>query len=201
MKRNIVNINLLPKDPQQKQPGIYIHYYKDQVQYVGQTINVFDGRPFRASYGQPVDKIRWLRAPQNDRARHKWEAYLVVKLKPTRQNIEFYRGKAGDWGFYQDEKQRIEEQKSEKRKATRQICKILRSALYDYSISKKGHIHLSQRDIELRRRDAYYGAIKATTKIMNAEDKMIQWHNDVLFNYAMNKRREIEEELFGPITI
>ena len=39
-KRNIVRINLIPKNPQHRQPGIYIHYYEGKVQYVGETVNV-----------------------------------------------------------------------------------------------------------------------------------------------------------------
>ena len=45
--------------------NIYIHYLEGDVMYVGETVNVFDGRPFE-SRNAPVDKIRWLRASQND---------------------------------------------------------------------------------------------------------------------------------------
>ena len=198
-KRNIVKINLIPKDPQHRQPGIYIHYYEGQVQYVGETVNVFDGRPFRASHSQPVDKIRWLRASQDASARKKWEAYLVCKLEPARQNVRQYEGTAQRAGYTISQAEYKRRYQEERRKLTRRICKTLRSALYDYSISEKGHIPLSQRNIQLKRRDAYYGAISATNKIMNAEGKMIQWHNDVLFNYAIKRRREIENTLFGPL--
>ena len=46
-------------------------YYEGKVQYVGETVNVWDGRPFRASRNKPVDKIRWLKASQNDLLRKK----------------------------------------------------------------------------------------------------------------------------------
>ncbi len=46
---------------------------------------------------------------------------------------------------------------------------------------------------------AYYDSISITNKIMNNEDKMAKWHNDVLFNYCIKKRREIENSLFGPL--
>jgi len=198
-KRNIVKINLIPKDPQHKQPGIYIHYYEGQVQYVGETVNVFDGRPFRASHSQPVDKIRWLKASHDSGIRKKWEAYLVCKLKPTRQNVRQYEGAAQRAGYTISQKEMRERYKEEQRKFTRKIVKNLRSALYNYSVSQKGYIPLDKGQIHQRCKDAYYNSITITNKIMNNEDKMPLWHNNVLFNYAIKKRREIENSLFGPI--
>ena len=198
-KRNIVRINLIPKNPQHRQPGIYIHYYEGKVQYVGETVNVFDGRPFRASRSEPVDKIRWLRAAHNDSLRKKWEAYLVCKLKPARQNVRQYEGAASRAGYVITQKEMRKRYKEEQRKFTRRIIKNLRSALYDYSVSQKGYIPLNKGQIHQRCKDAYYNSITITNKIMNNEDKMPLWHNNVLFNYAIKKRREIENTLFGPL--
>ena len=198
-KRNIVKINLIPKDPQHKQPGIYIHYYEGQVQYVGETVNVFDGRPFRASRSEPVDKIRWLRASQDSGLRKKWEAYLVCKLEPARQNVRQYEGAASRVGYNISQKETKKRYKEEQRKFTRRLIKNLRSVLYNYSISKKGYVPLDKNQIHQKCKDAYYTSISITNKIMNSEDKMPLWQNDLLFNYAIKKRREIENSLFGPI--
>ena len=206
MKQNkkIIKINLIPLPSSNdgvlgRQPGIYIHYYQGKVQYVGETVNVYDGRPFRASRGEPVDTIRWLRASNNDTARKGWEAYLVVRLKPARQNVRHYAGAARLTGWKEQEERWIEQRKEERRKITRRVCNLLRSTLKEFSEAQRGHIPLSQRDIELKRRTAWEQSSRAITKLVNAEDKMVQWHNDLLYNYATNKRRIIENELFGPI--
>ena len=198
-KKNIVTINLIPKNVNHKQPGIYIHYHEGVVQYVGETINVFDGRPFRASHSEPVDKIRWLKASPQPGLRKKWEAYLVCKLKPTRQNVRQYEGTAARAGYSISEKEMRERYKEEQRKFTRRVIKNLRSALYNYSVSQKGYIPLDKGEIHRRCKDAYYDSVSITNKIMNNEDKMPLWHNDVLFKYAIRKRREIENNLFGPL--
>ena len=198
-KKNIVEINLIPKDQWDKQPVIYIHYYKGVVQYVGQTVNIFDGRPFRASYNQPVDSIRWIKAPKNDRARLKWEAYLVCKLKPKRQNVKSYQWKSNDSGYKKDELEQIEWEKDQKRKLTRKICKKLRSALHDYDISEKGYIPLDKGEIERKRMNAFYDTMAATENIIRAEEKINKWHANWLFRYAVNKRRIIENKLYGPL--
>jgi len=198
-KKNIVKINLIPENSQHRQPGVYIHYHEGQVQYVGETVNVFDGRPFRASRNQPVDNVRWLRASNNDGLRKKWEAYLVCKLKPARQNVRQYEGKASRVGYSISQEDMRERYREEQRKFTRKIIKNLRSALYDYSVSQKGYIPLDKLQIHQRCKNAYYNSITITNKIGQNEDKMTLWHNNVLFNYAIKKRREIENTLFGPI--
>ena len=206
MKRNkkIIKINLIPLPSSNdgvlgRQPGIYIHYYQGKVQYVGETVNVYDGRPFRASRGEPVDTIRWLKASGNDNARKKWEAYLVVKLNPTRQNVRQYEGRATYAGYKKSEARWIEQGKEDKRKVTRRVCNTLRDALKEFSDSQKGHIPLSQREIELKRRSAWQLVHRAITKLVNQEPNMVRWHNDVLYNYATNKLRIIENEILGPI--
>jgi len=206
MKRNkkIIKINLIPLPSSHdgalgRQPAIYIHYYQGEVQYVGETVNVYDGRPFRASRGEPVDTIRWLRASGNDNARKKWEAYLIVRLNPARQDVGHYEGRAMESGYKQSEKRWIEQGKEDKRKVTRRVCNTLRDALKQFSEAQKGHIPLSQRDIELKRRSAWQLAHRAITKLVNQEPNMVRWHNDVLYNYATNKLRIIENEILGPI--
>jgi hypothetical protein len=198
-RKNIVNINLTPANIDHRQPGIYIHYYEGKVQYVGETVNVWDGRPFRASHNKPVDKIRWLRAPQDNLSRKKWEAYLVCKLKPTRQNVRQYEDLAKRAGYVLSQKEMKRRFKEDQIKFTRKIIKNLRKILHEYSISQKGYVPLNKYEIHQKCKYAYYDSISITNKIMNNEDKMAKWHNDVLFNYCIKKRREIENSLFGPL--
>ena len=198
-RKSVVTINLNPKDIGDRQPGIYIHYHEGKVQYVGETVNVYDGRPFRASRNKPVDKIRWLKASHNDLLRKKWEAYLVCKLKPTRQNVRQYEGLASRAGYVLPQKEIKRRIREEQIKFTKRMIKNLRRTLYEYSVSQKGYIPLSKNEINNKCRDAYYESISITNKIMNNEDKMSKWHNDVLFNYCIKKRREIENSLFGPL--
>ena len=170
-KRNIVKINLIPKNVNHEQPGIYIHYHEGVVQYVGETVNVFHGRPFRASHDKPVDKIRWLRASPQPGLRKKWEAYLVCKLKPARQNVRQYEGTAARAGYSISEKEMRKRYKEEQRKFTRRIIKNLRSALYDYSVSQQWYIHLNKGEIHRKCKDAYYNSISITNTINNNKDK------------------------------
>jgi hypothetical protein len=135
----------------------------------------------------------------NDNARKKWEAYLIVRLNPARQDVRHYEGRAMETGYKQSEKRWIEQGKEDKRKVTRRVCNTLRDALKQFSEAQKGHIPLSQRDIELKRRSAWQLAHRAITKLVNQEPNMVRWHNDVLYNYATNKLRIIENEILGPI--
>ena len=198
-RKNIVNINLIPANVDHRQPGIYIHYYEGKVQYVGETVNVWEGRPFRASHNKPVDEIRWLRAPQDNLSRKKWEAYLVCKLKPKRQNVRQYEDLAKRAGYVLSQKEIKRRFKEDQIKFTRKIIKNLRKILHEYSISQKGYVPLNKYEIHQKCKYAYYDSISITNKIMNNEDKMTKWHNDVLFNYCIKKRREIENSLFGPL--
>ena len=198
-RERVVSIKLKPTNPNHRQPGIYIHYLEGRVQYVGETVNVFDGRPFRASRNEPVDKIRWLRASQDNWVRKKWEAYLVCKLKPVRQNVRQYEGTAKRAGYFLSQKELRKRYREDKINFTRRVINKLRLVLHEYSISQKGYIPLNKNQIHQKCRDAYYEAIAITNKIMNNEDKMDKWHNDVLFNYCIKKRREIENSLFGPL--
>ena len=181
-RKSVVTINLNPISSNHRQPGIYIHYYEGQVQYVGETVNVWDGRPFRASHNKPVDKIRWLRASQSDGLRKKWEAYLVCKLKPVRQNVRQYEGAARKAGYVISKKEMKKRFREEQMKFTKKMIKNLRNILYEYSVSQKGYIPLSKNEIQQKCKYAYYDSVAITNKIMNNEDKMVKWHNDVLFN-------------------
>ena len=89
--------------------------------------------------------------------------------------------------------------KEDQIKFTRKIIKNLRKILHEYSISQKGYVPLNKYEIHQKCKYAYYDSISITYKIMNNEDKMTKWHNDVLFNYCIKKRREIENSLFGPL--
>ena len=198
-RKSVITINLNPKDIGDRQPGIYIHYLEGRVQYVGETVNVFDGRPFRASRNEPVDKIRWLRASQDNWVRKKWEAYLVCKLKPARQNVRQYEGSASRAGYVLSQKELRKRHREEQIKFTRRVIDKLRLVLHEYSISQKGYVPLNKYEIRQKCKYAYYDSISITNKIMNNEDKMSKWHNDVLFNYCIRKRREIENSLFGPL--
>ena len=155
-RKNIVNINLTPANIDNRQPGIYIHYYEGKVQYVGETVNVWDGRPFRASHNKPVDKIRWLRAPQDNLSRKKWEAYLVCKLKPTRQNVRQYEDLAKRAGYVLSQKEMKRRFKEDQIKFTRKIIKNLRKILHEYSISQKGYVPLNKYEIHQKCKYAYY---------------------------------------------
>ena len=97
-----VKLNLFPpprnivKEGRKLRPVIYVHFYKNKVQYVGQTIDLYIGRPFRAgdsTYGKryPVEYVRWIDASNDQGAREYWEAYLIAKFKPKKQNWRFYK--------------------------------------------------------------------------------------------------------------
>ena len=125
--------------------------------------------------------------------------YLVCKLKPARQNVRQYEGSASRAGYILSQKELRKRHREEQIKFTRRVIDKLRLVLHEYSISQKGYIPLNKNEIHQKCRDAYYEAIAITNKIMNNEDKMDKWHNDVLFNYCIRKRREIENSLFGPL--
>ena len=153
-RERVVSIKLKPTNPNHRQPGIYIHYLEGRVQYVGETVNVFDGRPFRASRNEPVDKIRWLRASQDNWVRKKWEAYLVCKLKPARQNVRQYEGSASRAGYVLSQQELRKRHREEQIKFTRRVIDKLRLVLHEYRISQKGYIPLNKNEIHQKCRDA-----------------------------------------------
>ena len=75
---------------QEQYPVIYIRYFKDKIMYIGETKNKYGGRPFRFMDHSPVDKIRIIKASKNLERRQYWEAVLICKLKPEKQNPIFY---------------------------------------------------------------------------------------------------------------
>ena len=101
--KKIVKLNLFPKrrnfstsDGRKLEPVIYIHFYKKKAQYVGETIDINTGRPFRAAdgtYGRryPVEDVVCIPATSNAKRRLYWEAFLVCKLKPKQQNLKTYK--------------------------------------------------------------------------------------------------------------
>ena len=123
----------------------------------------------------------------------------MFKLKPVRQNVRQYEGTAKRAGYFLSQKELRKRYREDKINFTRRVINKLRLVLHEYSISQKGYIPLNKNEIHQKCRDAYYEAIAITNKIMNNEDKMDKWHNDVLFNYCIRKRREIENSLFGPL--
>tara|TARA_R100001244_G_scaffold127843_1_gene98611 strand:+ start:34 stop:837 length:804 start_codon:yes stop_codon:yes gene_type:complete len=68
-------------------PVIYLRYYNDELRYVGETTNYWHGRPFRYEKGEgyEINKVRCLNASPDEGLRRKWEAKLIVKLKPSLQ--------------------------------------------------------------------------------------------------------------------
>ena len=47
--------------------------------------------------------------------------------------------------------------------------------------------------------NAFYDTMAATENIVRAEEKINKWHANWLFRYAVNKRRIIENKLYGPL--
>jgi len=91
-----VNLRFRPPKCDSRQPAIYIHYYKNKPQYIGETESIYNGRPFRACNGSGkihyyVDQIRWLRASFDKQTRCYWEAYLICTLKPVHQPTKRYQ--------------------------------------------------------------------------------------------------------------
>ena len=91
-------------------PIIYIQYYGKIVQYVGQSIDLYTGRPFRAcnsSYENkyPVTYVRWIDASQDDQRRVFWEAVVVCQLRPKQQNYKTYKRRVA---IYHEDKLRRE---------------------------------------------------------------------------------------------
>ena len=79
-------------------PILYIQYYGSIVQYVGQSIDLCLGRPFRAcdsTYGKkyPVTHVEWRDACSDCNRRLYWEAVLITKLKPKQQNWKKYKAR------------------------------------------------------------------------------------------------------------
>ena len=104
-----VILNLFPKNKgilaensygvkRRVRPIFYVQYYGSIVQYVGQSIDLYLGRPFRAcnsSYAgkYPVTHVEWRDACSDYGTRLYWEAVLIVKLKPKQQNWKKYKAK------------------------------------------------------------------------------------------------------------
>mgnify|MGYP003664997578 CR=1 FL=1 len=78
-------------------PVIYLRYFKNELMYVGETKNSYGGRPFRIMEHNPVDRIRLLKCSKNLERRHYWEAVLICKLKPKKQNSQLYVKKLGNF--------------------------------------------------------------------------------------------------------
>ena len=77
-----------------KLPVIYIRYYENVVMYIGETTDMQQNRPFRIEQNNPYDKVRLLNASANTDLRRKWEAKLIVRLKPKTQKLGPYLRKA-----------------------------------------------------------------------------------------------------------
>ena len=79
-------------------PVIYLRYYNDELRYIGETTNYWQGRPFRYEKGEgyEINKVRCLNASPDEGLRRKWEARLIIKLKPTlqRERVSIYEKKA-----------------------------------------------------------------------------------------------------------
>jgi hypothetical protein len=67
-------------------PIIYLRYLNGNLQYVGESSSLFNGRDCREDHkAGDYDTIKILKAPKNLKRRHYWEAWLILKLKPIMQ--------------------------------------------------------------------------------------------------------------------
>jgi len=78
---------------QEEYPVIYLRYFQNKIMYIGETKNRYTGRPFRFMSHSPVDKVRLIKSSKNLERRQYWEAVLICKLKPEKQNPKLYLGK------------------------------------------------------------------------------------------------------------
>ncbi len=67
---------------------IYLRYLNNQLLYIGESQSFIKSRHCREdnSIGD-FDLIKILKAPKNVQRRRYWEAYLICKLKPIKQNL------------------------------------------------------------------------------------------------------------------
>jgi len=88
-----------------KEPCIYLRYFKEDLQYIGESSDTITGRPFRKTESNHQwDKCRILKAPKDKDRRRYWEAVLIVKLKPKTQKIVLYQNKLKDTNILQAKK-------------------------------------------------------------------------------------------------
>ena len=73
-----------------KRPIIYLRYFKGELIYVGESYSYESGRHLRFEEGNPYDYVRCLNANADTDFRRKWEAKLIVRLKPKNQKPGHY---------------------------------------------------------------------------------------------------------------
>ena len=78
-------------------PVIYLRYLNDKLMYIGESCSYHRNRHGRqGTLGDnpgDYDKIIILKAVKNTKRRKYWEALLITKMKPTRQDTKFYEYK------------------------------------------------------------------------------------------------------------
>tara|TARA_Y100000310_G_scaffold190289_1_gene190209 strand:+ start:518 stop:931 length:414 start_codon:yes stop_codon:yes gene_type:complete len=129
--KKIVTLNLYPPPKRKVRPVIYFHIYvnknkKMKIQYGGETVDLYSGRPFRAAEGTwgrryPVSYVRWIDASTNAKRRLFWEAVLIAKLKPKQQNWKTYQRRVD---IYHEERER---KKNRKRYMTRPLKDFIKN--------------------------------------------------------------------------
>ena len=82
------------KTSKERIPIIYIRYFKGEVMYIGESSNYISNRHSRIEENNPFDRIRLLNAHKDTDIRRKWEAKLIVRLKPKTQKLDNYYRKA-----------------------------------------------------------------------------------------------------------
>ena len=82
------------KTNKERIPIIYIRYFKGEVIYIGESSNYSSNRHSRIEEYSPFDRIRLLNAHKDTDIRRKWEAKLIVRLKPKMQRLDNYYRKA-----------------------------------------------------------------------------------------------------------
>ena len=82
------------KTSKERIPIIYIRYFKGEVMYIGESSNYSSNRHSRIEEYSPFDRIRLLNAHKDTDIRRKWEAKLIVRLKPKMQRLDNYYKKA-----------------------------------------------------------------------------------------------------------
>ena len=81
-------------DENVKRPIIYLRYFKGELIYIGESYSYESSRHLRFEEGNPYDYVRCLNANADTDFRRKWEAKLIVRLKPKIQKLDHYWRKA-----------------------------------------------------------------------------------------------------------
>ena len=119
----------------QMEPVIYFRFQNNVLMYIGETHDLRTGRPFRTeseitignkykktdrtgnlykTYIGDYDKVITIKASRDINRRKYWEASLIIKLQPLRQNIKYYNSRLKRKDLSANEKEQIKMEKTKK---------------------------------------------------------------------------------------